>query len=162
MTDNGKEIGVAILKVMEEVGYVQKEQAGSLQYTILSEAALIAALRPSMIQHGIFCYVTDLPQIGREEFTTKNGINMNRATAHGIVRFMHPESGSSIMSWAISNACSVASILSAQTSNSWAGTWSLTLARKRTSLLRAPSITALQQRVHIFELLPNVHRPKRP
>ena len=96
MTDNGKEIGVAILKVMEEVGYVQKEKKGGLQYSYTSEAALIAALRPAMIKHGIFCYVTDLPQIEREEFTTTKGTNMNRATAHGIVRFMHPESGSSI------------------------------------------------------------------
>ena len=96
MTDNGKEIGVAILKVMDEVGYVQKEKKGGLQYSYTSEAALIAALRPAMIKHGIFCYVTDLPQIEREEFTTTKGTNMNRATAHGIVRFMHPESGSSI------------------------------------------------------------------
>lgn len=93
MTENGSsEIGVAILKVMSEVGYVQKERKGGLNYSFASEAALIAALRPAMIKHGIFCYVTDLPQIEQEEFVTTKGTNMNRATAHGIVRFIHPES----------------------------------------------------------------------
>jgi len=94
MTENGKEIGKAILGVMGEVGYVQKERKAGLQYSFASEAALIAALRPAMIKHGVFCYVADLPKIEQEEFVTTKGTHMNRATAHGIVRFLHPESGS--------------------------------------------------------------------
>ncbi len=97
MTDNGKsEIGLAILGVMGEVGYVQKEKKGGLPYSFAGEAALIKALRPAMQKHGIVCYVSDIVEIRQESFETKKGTVMNHVTAHGIVTFMHPESATFI------------------------------------------------------------------
>ena len=84
-----KNIHEAILAVMAEVGYVQKESAPALKYTFASEAALIRALRPVMVKHGVYCYVLDLPSLTQEAFTTKHDTLMNRTTTHGVVRFVH-------------------------------------------------------------------------
>ncbi len=92
MTENGSGIGKAILEVMSEVGYVQKERKGGLNYSFAGEAALIAALRPSMVKHGIICYVLDLPDVERSGYVTAKGTAMNTTHIHGIVRFEHPES----------------------------------------------------------------------
>lgn len=46
----------AILAVMREVGYVQKKgrvQGGGMNYRFAGEADLLAALRPSMVEHGL-------------------------------------------------------------------------------------------------------------
>ena len=96
MTENGLGIGKAILEVMGSVGYVQKQSASGLQYTYASESALIAALRPAMIEAGVFCYIVEIPSIEQLPYVTSNGKAMNRTIAHGIVRFGHPESGTFI------------------------------------------------------------------
>lgn len=49
-------VHAAILEVMKEVGYVEKTgtmQMGKGSYTFAQERELIAALRPSMIKHGL-------------------------------------------------------------------------------------------------------------
>jgi hypothetical protein len=79
----------AILAVMKEVGYVQKEANPALRYSYATEAALIRALRPAMVKHGIYCYVLDLPSMAQDAFTTKQGTVMNRTITHGVVRFVH-------------------------------------------------------------------------
>ena len=48
-----KTIHEAINAVMDEVGYVKKSKAANLNYSFAGEAALIAAIRPSMVGHGI-------------------------------------------------------------------------------------------------------------
>lgn len=96
MSENGSGIGKAILEVMGDVGYVQKESKSGLNYSFAGEAALIAALRPHMVEHGIFCYVVDLLSIEQLPYVTSNQKPMNRTIAHGIVRFSHPESGTYI------------------------------------------------------------------
>jgi len=96
MNENGRGpgIGKAILEVMGNVGYVQKENKSSLPYSFVGEAALIAALRPSMLEHGIICYVLELTDIERSGYVTAKGTAMNTTNVHGIVRFEHPESES--------------------------------------------------------------------
>ncbi len=98
MSENERPTNIheAISAVMAEIGYVQKESAPQLRYTFASERALIAALRPVMVKHGIFCYVADLPRIDRGAFTTKGGTPMNETLTHGIVRFVHAPTNSSI------------------------------------------------------------------
>src|SRR3990167_1982714 len=95
MTDNGK-IGTAILGVMSEVGYVQKERAAGLNYSFASEAALIEALRPAMLKWGIYVSVEGLSEIIQDGFVTKSGTAMNRTFVHGVVRFAHPSSDTHI------------------------------------------------------------------
>ena len=87
------EIHEAILEVMKEVGYVQKERSPKLSYTFASESAFLQALRPSLIKYGIMAYVVDLREVRTETYTTKNGTSMNRTITHGIVRFVHAKSG---------------------------------------------------------------------
>jgi hypothetical protein len=96
MSENGTGIGKAILEVMGSVGFVQKQGAKGLNYTYASESALIAALRPAMIEAGVFCYIQELPSIEQLPYVTSKGTAMNRTIAHGVVRFVHPESGTHI------------------------------------------------------------------
>lgn len=84
-----KNIHEAILAIMGEVGYVQKEKSPNLTYTYASERALIAALRPAMISHRVYMSVIDYKQITREQYVTKNGSPMNLTFVTGIVRFTH-------------------------------------------------------------------------
>ena len=95
MTEH-KDIGQAIAAVMAEVGYVQKETTAALRYSFASEAGLIHALRPAMVKHGIFCYVSDVLDVKQDTFETAKGSVLNRATVRGTVRFTHAPSGTSI------------------------------------------------------------------
>ena len=81
----------AIIGVMGEVGYVQKETKGTLGYSFAGEAALIRALRPAMIEHGIYANVHKVTT-QREQFTTKGGTPMNVTFIKGTVRFTHSPS----------------------------------------------------------------------
>ena len=95
MTEH-KDIGQAIAAVMAEVGYVQKETTAALRYSFASEAGLIHALRPAMVKHGIFCYVSDVLDVKQDTFETAKGSVLNRATVRGTVLFTHAPSGTSI------------------------------------------------------------------
>ena len=78
----------AIVATMADVGYVQKESSRGLNYSFASEAALIQALRPVMVEHGIFCYVLSYtPE--REKYETTKGTAMTATVASGVVRFVH-------------------------------------------------------------------------
>lgn len=79
----------AINKVMDEVGYVKKSRAQNLNYSFAGEAALISALRPSMVEHGIFMTVSKVHNITRENYTTAKGTAMVNTVIHATVRFLH-------------------------------------------------------------------------
>ena len=79
----------AVNAVMQEVGYVQKQSGKNLSYTYASEGALIAALRPVMVKHGIMAYVMSHDELAREEYETKNGTRMINTVIRGKVRFTH-------------------------------------------------------------------------
>ena len=91
----------AIIGVMGEVGYMQKQTSDKLPYTFAGEAALIKKLRPAMIDHGIYAFVKDV-QASREQFTTKlyadgkGGTLMNITLLRGTVRFTHAPSNTHI------------------------------------------------------------------
>jgi len=96
MTEGAKDVNQAIVNVMRQVGYVQKEKTKGLMYSFASEAALIAAIRPAMLAEGLFCFVLDLLDVKRETYATKSGTNMISTLTHGVVRFMHAPSGTFI------------------------------------------------------------------
>ena len=79
----------AVNAVMQEVGYVQKQSGKNLSYTYASEGALIAALRPVMVKHGIMAYVMSHDELTREEYETKGGTRMTNTVIRGKVRFTH-------------------------------------------------------------------------
>jgi len=95
-----KNIHEAINAVMEEVGYVKKQKSQDVKYTFAGEAALIAALRPAMVEHGIYMHVSKIENVSREHLTTKSGTQMVNTLTTGTVRFTHSLSGTFIDSWA--------------------------------------------------------------
>lgn len=94
-----KNIHEAINAVMEEVGYVKKQKSQDVKYTFAGEAALIAALRPAMVEHGIYMHVSKIENVSREHLTTKSGTQMVNTLTTGIVRFTHAQSGTFVDSW---------------------------------------------------------------
>jgi hypothetical protein len=91
-----KNIHEAINGVMEEVGYVKKSRSAGVSYSFAGEAALIAAIRPAMVEHGIYMHVAKIESITRENVTTKNGAQMVNTLISAVIRFTHSASGSSI------------------------------------------------------------------
>jgi hypothetical protein len=65
-----KDIYEAINRVMSKVGYVQKETNKNLRYSFASESALIAALRPAMVEEGIVMLPKAYDNITSEEYLT--------------------------------------------------------------------------------------------
>lgn len=93
-----KNIHEAINEVMQEVGYVQKgkPQGSQLNYTYAGERALIQALRPSMVSHGIYMYVKQVKDVKREQYTTAKGTQMTNSTITAVVSFVHAPSNTYI------------------------------------------------------------------
>src|SRR6185312_8956855 len=66
----------AIVAVMEKIGYVQKKRKAGLNYSFAGEAALIAGIRPHMVEQGLVCYVAGISDITHEDYPTKTGGTM--------------------------------------------------------------------------------------
>ena len=88
-----KNIHEAIAAVYSEVGYVQKTRAQNLNYTFAGERALIEALRPAMVENGIYMHVTDVRDVAEEWYETSKGAQMHRSRIVATVRFTHAPSG---------------------------------------------------------------------
>jgi len=89
-------IHMAIAAVMALVGYVQKEQNSNLNYSYAGEAALIAAVRPAMVAHGIYVYPSGVEELTQTEYRTRNGTAMTRVTARFRFIFVHAPSNTTI------------------------------------------------------------------
>ena len=100
MTDN---IHTAINKIMQEVGYVQKTGKVSgygANYSYAGEAALIEAIRPSMVTHGVYMHVSKVIDVTRESYTTSKGTAMTNTIIQAMVTFTHAPSATSIETFA--------------------------------------------------------------
>lgn len=95
MSDN-QNIHTAIHSIMQSVGYVQKRQGGGLGYSFAGESELIAALRPAMVENGVYCHVLELRNARSEPYLTGNGKPMQRTQLEIVMRFVHAPSGSFI------------------------------------------------------------------
>lgn len=84
-----KDIHEAINKVMQEVGYVKKQKSDKLNYTFAGESALISALRPAMVENGIYMHVLKIENVTRESYTTKGGTAMINTVISATIRFTH-------------------------------------------------------------------------
>ena len=69
-TKKSTNIHEAINAVMQEVGYVRKQSSGDLNYTYAGERALIQALRPAMVEHGIYVYPSGIDNLRLETYKT--------------------------------------------------------------------------------------------
>jgi len=74
---------------MQEVGYVKKQKGTNLNYTYAGEAALISALRPAMVENGIYMHVLKIESVTRESYTTAKGTAMVNTVISAIIRFAH-------------------------------------------------------------------------
>ena len=72
-----KNVYEAINYVMKQVGYVQKEESKALRYSFASESAFIHAVRPHMVEVGLFVYPSSMIDLPAESFTSKAGSVIN-------------------------------------------------------------------------------------
>lgn len=86
----------AINQVMNFVGYVQKQKAQALNYSFAGEAALISALRPHMVEAGLYVAVVSVKEVTRGQYTTAKGSVMNSVDLTAVIRFTHALSGTFI------------------------------------------------------------------
>lgn len=91
-----KNIHEAINAIMNDVGYVKKQRAANLNYSFAGEAALIAAIRPSMVENGVYMHVQQIKDVKRENYTTKSGTAMVNSLLTAVIRFTHASSGTFI------------------------------------------------------------------
>lgn len=87
-----KNVYEAVNYVMQQVGYVQKQKAGGLQYTFAGEPALIRAIRPHMVKVGLFVYPSSMIELTAEPFTSKKGAVINVSKLAAIYCFHHAPS----------------------------------------------------------------------
>jgi len=94
MTDN---IHTAMLAIMNEVGYVQKEKKSGVTYSLKTENAVIQAIRPAMLKHGVYMYPAGVKDAAHSQFEAGQYKNIwNRVVATHVYRFVHAESETSI------------------------------------------------------------------
>jgi hypothetical protein len=92
-----KNIHEAVLAVMQEIDYVQKEKSKDVNYTLKTENAVIQALRPSMLKHGIYMYPIQVAELHHDQFEAGKYKNVwNRLVAVHTYRFVHGASDTHI------------------------------------------------------------------
>lgn len=94
-------IGQAVLAVMVDVPYIQRKGAKGLNYTFLSEAELIAKIRPAMLEHGLTIRPTSVDIGHVETYPSSSGKLMNRVILVNAYELCHVASGET---WGIASA----------------------------------------------------------
>lgn len=94
-----KNIHEALLAVMQDIGYVQKDghmKHGDYKYA--SESAFIQAVRPKLIEHGIIVYPAGSSSynFARDTYETKSGGSMNMTLIRQGYKFVHVPSSTEI------------------------------------------------------------------
>lgn len=99
MSDNPepKNVYEAVNHVMQQVGYVQKEESVKLKYSYASEPALIRAIRPHMVEVGLFVYPSSMTELPAEPFTSKQGSVINVSKLAATYTFHHAPSGTEFL-----------------------------------------------------------------
>ncbi len=92
-----KQISKAVLAVMEEVGYIQKEQKKGVSFRIKSERAVIQAIRPALLKHKLIMVPWSIDDVRLEQNTIlssqKKEIIQSHVVATFTYRFIHAPSG---------------------------------------------------------------------
>ena len=86
-------LAAAQAAVMRDVKYVQKTRVQNLSYTVATEADIIDALRPAMLEHGIVMAPTHVEVVGTGQWETKSGGTMNLIRLLVTYTFSHVDSG---------------------------------------------------------------------
>ena len=83
----------AMLGVMLDVDYVQKQKSPGLNYSFAGEAAIIGVLHQAMAKHGVTVTPTAVETVVREAYQTAKGGSMNRVILKMTYTFTHALSG---------------------------------------------------------------------
>lgn len=86
----------AMLRVMEEVSYIQKKSSPGVKYKFVGEAETLETLRPVLLRNQILVYPVNSEVVGVDRYTTAGGANMGLVRIAETFRFHHVPSGSSI------------------------------------------------------------------
>jgi hypothetical protein len=92
-----KNIEEAIIWIMSQVGYVQKKRTAGLSYSFAGEVALIQALRPYMVEAGVFIHVENVSNVVCREYQTSKGTAMTDVSLDLVAKFTHAPSGTFIL-----------------------------------------------------------------
>ena len=92
MSDTPENVYQAVNYVMQQVGYVQKEESGGVPYSFASEPAFIRAVRPHMVKVGLFVYPSSMIELTAEPFTSKKGAVINVSKLAATYCFHHAPS----------------------------------------------------------------------
>lgn len=82
-----KTIGEAILAVMREVSYIQKERKSGVQYAIKSERSVIKALRESMMNNGLVMWPESVSDAYHERYESVNSRGKTISYARVVATF---------------------------------------------------------------------------
>lgn len=93
MPDQHASLREAQIAVMRDVSYVKRERSEDLGYSILTEQAAIAVIRPAMIEHGIVMFPIAATISKVDEYPTRSGGRMGRILGTRTFRFQHVGSG---------------------------------------------------------------------
>ena len=94
--DEVADIHQAMIAIMLNVGYVQKESSPGLNYTFAGEVALIKALRPVMLDHRVYAFPLSSSIVQSDAYQTGRGTSMQRTKVQLVTRFVHAPSGTHI------------------------------------------------------------------
>ncbi len=84
-----KSIITALNEAYKECGYVQKQRTPGLNYSYAGEAALIEAIRPVLLSHGVVVYQSGISDIKHDQYATAKGTIQNRVVATYSFTFAH-------------------------------------------------------------------------
>lgn len=94
MSEQAKSLAEALNRVWNRVRYVQKDKRmqGGGSYTYVSDAALIDAIRPALVEEGVTFAPVGMEPLAIEVFENKNGNRQNRVLLRVTYRFTHAAS----------------------------------------------------------------------
>lgn len=94
-----KNIHTAILAIMKEVGYVQKERKAAVRYSLKTEEAILKAIRPVMIAHDVIMLPVEIADIAPSSYVNHKDTYFNEVKFSRGFKFVHVPSGTAETVW---------------------------------------------------------------
>ena len=92
-----KNVHEAVIAVMSRCGYVQKETTSGLNYSFASEPAFIRAIRPHMVDVGLYVRPIKMVELQAENFESKRGSIIQSRRLQVTYEFVHVYSQTSMI-----------------------------------------------------------------
>lgn len=89
----------AILAIMNEIGYVQKESSPGVRYTLKTEEAALKAIRPVMLKYDVIMLPVEIADIQPTSYTNHKGTYFNEVKFSRGFKFVHVPSQTDVTVW---------------------------------------------------------------